>query len=66
MTRSLQSCLAGRVIHPPTDPAYVRGLAFDAWHKQGKVMIDPGDIKDPFERQIIVGVAERLYGKRGI
>lgn len=35
-----------------------------AWHTHGLALIRPGDIHDDFERQTVVNVANRLYGRR--
>ena len=59
-----KSSLAGRIINPPSDPAYIRGLAFEAWHKRGVVMIDPNMLTDDWERQAVINIANRIYGKR--
>ena len=36
-----------------------------AWHGLGLVVLDPEDIHDELERQMVLNIAHRLYGRRG-
>ncbi|HET8728568.1 MAG TPA: hypothetical protein VFO41_13745 [Alphaproteobacteria bacterium] len=40
-------------------------LAAAAWHRAGKLYVDPDRLADPAERQALIALAERLYGRRG-
>lgn len=35
------------------------------WKDLGLLIIDPEDVHDEIERQFLIGIAERRYGRRG-
>lgn len=36
-----------------------------AWHEHGLAVINPDDVLDDWEKQTVINIASRLYGKRG-
>lgn len=36
----------------------------EAWHRHGLAVIDPAEVNDDFERQVVINIATRQYGKR--
>lgn len=36
----------------------------EAWHKLGLLVIDPEDINDEWERQLLINRADKEYGRR--
>lgn len=61
--------------YPRTSPIYVGGspasgpdladLYQRAWKERGVFAVDPEDVHDEIERQFLIGIAERRYGRRG-
>lgn len=37
----------------------------EAWHKLGVAVIDPEDINDDWERQLVINIADKQFGRRG-
>ena len=35
------------------------------WHRMGLAVIDPEDVHDELERQLVIGLANKAYGRRG-
>lgn len=58
--------LERKVLSGPTPPEDVAALAGAVWRRTGKALLDPAEIADEWERQVVVNVANRLYGKRDI
>ena len=48
----------------PTTPAEMWAMRKAVWHKQGIAVIPPDEVANDWDRQHIVNVAEKLYGKR--
>ena len=45
--------------------AELERMAARAWRDHGIVLLRPEDLPNPFDRQAVINVAERRYGKRG-
>lgn len=53
--------------HQPVTPADdddLARMARAAWHRAGKALIDPASLSDDWERQTVITIAERLFGRR--
>lgn len=53
--------------HLPATPASaeeLKAMARAAWRKHGVALLHPDELTDAWERQTVVNVAERLYGRR--
>ena len=51
----------------PQNPASddeLKGMRKAAWHKQGILVLSPDELTDPWERQSMINIANRLFGKR--
>jgi len=63
--RSLTPSTLGRLVgKSPTDPAKIRQWRAEAWHLQEIPVLPLDEIKNPIDRQVVIQIAERLYGKR--
>lgn len=40
-------------------------LFCEAWRKRGLLVIDPEDVNNDYERQVLINVANQRYGRRG-
>lgn len=49
---------------PPTADERNFRLRRDLWRREGVAAVRPEDVNDPWERQILVNLASRLYGRR--
>lgn len=49
---------------PPTDPKELEAMARRAWRERGIAILWPDKIKDVWDRQHILNVANDLYGRR--
>lgn len=49
---------------PPADPKEMEAMARRAWRERGIVILWPDKIKDAWDRQHILNIANNLYGKR--
>lgn len=58
------SSLGHRAGRSPTDPAVIERMAKDAYHMHGVVVVRLAEIEDPWERQVVVNLAERKWGRR--
>jgi hypothetical protein len=66
----MRSSLARHVVQDPTSPDELRAKARAAWHRTPRdddtwLCVRLGDVIDPFERQALINVGNRIYGKRG-
>jgi hypothetical protein len=66
----MRSSLAPHIVHDATSPEDLRSKARAAWHRDVKdddkwLCVRLGDVTDEFERQFLLNVGARLYGKRG-
>ncbi len=64
MTARVRSSLGARLPRTETSPDEMSALRRRAWRKQGIAVIDLARLGDPWERQVVTNIAERLYGKR--
>lgn len=60
----VRSYLASRAVGNPTPPERIDAMARDAWHVRGLALLDPKEIHNPFERQVVINLANKRYGKR--
>jgi hypothetical protein len=49
---------------PPADPKELEAMARRAWQERGIAILWPDKIKDAWDRQHILNIANDLYGKR--
>ena len=49
---------------PPADPKELEAMARRAWRERGIVILWPEKIKDAWDRQHILNIANDLYGKK--
>ncbi|MDJ0950632.1 MAG: hypothetical protein QNJ94_17095 [Alphaproteobacteria bacterium] len=56
--------LARLVPRAPANEEELAAMARAAWRSQGIVLLHPDRIPDPWERQTVINLAERFYGKR--
>jgi hypothetical protein len=49
---------------PPADPKELEAMARRAWRERGIAILWPDKIKDAWDRQHILNIANDLYGKR--
>ena len=49
---------------PPADPKDLEAMARRAWRERGIAILWPDKIKDEWDRQHILNIANDLYGKR--
>jgi hypothetical protein len=60
----MKSSLARFIPRSNADEEQLFAMRRDAWVKHGFICVRPGDVTNEFDRQAIVNVANRLYGKR--
>lgn len=53
-----------RLPSPATDRDTLRAWAVEAYTKGGPIILWPEDIADDWDRQHVVNVARKLYGRR--
>lgn len=59
------NCVLARLIPPtPASEAELRAMRAAAWHKQGVLVVIPDLIADSWERKLLEGIGNRLYGRR--
>jgi hypothetical protein len=59
------TCALARLIPPtPASEAELRAMRAAAWHKQGVLVVIPDLIADSWERKLLEGIGNRLYGRR--
>ena len=56
--------IARHIGNSPTDPERLEEWRRRAWLYQGVAVIPLDAVADPFERQTLKNVMERMYGKR--
>lgn len=56
--------LARMIGKSPTDEDHLTDMRRAAWHRQGVIVIRLDEIANDFDRQHVVNIANRLYGKR--
>ena len=56
--------LARLLGRPPTDEAHLRAMRAAAWHKQKVIVLRPEEIRNDIDREHVIQIAERMYGKR--
>jgi hypothetical protein len=61
----LQSSLARHVPSGPKTPAEIRAECKAAWHRDGVICLNPEWISGWGERQQLIQIAEKQFGKRG-
>lgn len=49
---------------PPIDSKEMEAMARRAWHERGIAILWPERIKDEWDRQHVLNIANALYGKR--
>lgn len=49
---------------PPADPKELEAMARRAWRERGIAILWPDKIRDAWDRQHILNIANDLYGKR--
>jgi hypothetical protein len=59
----MQSSLARTVQRANATPHEMQRLRERAWREEQTAVFRLADIPDPWERQIVVNIATRLYGK---
>jgi hypothetical protein len=55
---------ASRGVSAPADAKELEAMARRAWRERGIVILWPDKIKDTWDRQHILNIANDLYGKR--
>lgn len=55
---------ASRETSALADPKELEAMARRAWRERGIVILWPDRIKDPWDRQHILNIANDLYGRR--
>lgn len=60
----MRSSLARHRPAASTGPEQLERMRRAAWQAQGVVVIDPSRLADDWERQMIINIAERLFGRR--
>lgn len=59
------TCVLGRLIgQTPATESELRAMRAAAWHKQGILVVDPAVIHDEWERQSLINIGNRLFGRR--
>ena len=59
------ACTLGRKrVHEPKGWRELRKDAARLWHERNLILINPEDVLDPFNRQLLINEANRQYGKR--
>lgn len=59
------NCVLARLIPPtPATEDELRGMRAAAWHTQGVLVVIPDLIADSWERMLLEGIGNRLYGRR--
>jgi hypothetical protein len=53
-----------RPAQSPADPKELEAMARRAWRERGIVILWPDRIKDEWDRQHVLNLANDLYGKR--
>ena len=70
MTRLISAVYSKGPAVPEASSREVRGEATRRaraalWHRMGLAVIDPEDVHDEIERQLVIGLANKAYGRRG-
>ena len=60
----MRSPLARHIVREAASPEELFRMRQRAWIEQGMPMLPLHEIPDDWERQVVVNIAERLYGKR--
>lgn len=60
----MRSYLSKHLPESPTPQDQIHRMAAAAFHKEGIVVIPLDKVTNDFDRQLIVNVGEKLYGKR--
>lgn len=60
----MRDSLARMLPREPADEAHLRDMRAAAWHRQNIAVIRLDDIANDFDRQHVINIANRLYGKR--
>lgn len=60
----MKSYLSNRLPESPTPPEQLHRMAAAAFHKEDIVVIPLSKVTNDFDRQHIINVGEKLYGKR--
>ena len=53
-----------RRVLPPANPKEMEAMAQRAWRERGIVILWPDRMKDAWDRQHVLNIANALYGKR--
>ncbi len=61
---NVQSHLARYVPKAAITDSELNSMAARAWHDHGIVLLRPEDLPNPFDRQSVINVAVKRYGKR--
>ncbi len=64
MNGHIQSHLARHVPKAATSDAQLDAMAARAWLDHGIVLLRPEDLANPLDRQAMMNIAEKRYGKR--
>ncbi len=48
----------------PADEDWLYARAREAWREQGLALLNPDEIANDYERQVVINLANRRYGKR--
>jgi hypothetical protein len=60
----LSDPIAKLIGRTPTDETHLRAMRAAAYHKQGIIVFRPEEIRNEIDREYVIQVAEKIYGKR--
>lgn len=64
MTRTFPATPACPLARLHTTRPDAQTVARDGYHKTGVIVLFPDQLNDDFERRLVEGIADRLYGPR--
>ena len=60
----MRDSLARHIVRDPASPEELFRMRQRVWQERGLPMLPPAEIADEWECQVVVNIAERMYGKR--
>ncbi len=64
MNQSLSKSLECRQFKAPLTPEELESMARTAWRRDGILVVRPEQIVNDWDRQHVVNIATKIYGKR--